>query len=118
MEMHRKRGKIPSKKLSKKSKKMHFESIPLPSEGFASRPENFDSSLLDPEAASPGCRCGRLYCPAPRRAERSCQASAQAENEPEFQILEDSIHCHQASGRANTEFRDGGRLLADGNMDR
>ena len=46
MEMHRKRGKIPSKKLSKKSKKMHFESIPLPSEGFASRPENFDSSLL------------------------------------------------------------------------
>jgi hypothetical protein len=47
MEMHRKRGAITRNKLSKKSKKMHFESIPLPSEGFVGGPENFDSSLLD-----------------------------------------------------------------------
>ena len=47
MEMHRKRGKITSKKLPKKSKKMHFESIPLPLPGFAGRSEKFDSSLLD-----------------------------------------------------------------------
>ena len=47
MEMHRKRGKITSKKLSKKSKKMHFESIPLPLQEFPGRPEKFDSSLLD-----------------------------------------------------------------------
>ena len=45
--MHRKRGKITSNKLSKKSKKMHFESIPLPLQEVAGRPEKFDSSLLN-----------------------------------------------------------------------
>jgi hypothetical protein len=53
MEMHRKHGKFTSKKLSRKSKKMHFESTPLPLKGRA----NAAAPVLDrgqPFAGEPG----------------------------------------------------------------
>jgi hypothetical protein len=51
MEMHRKHGKFTSKKLSKKSKKMHFESTPLPL-SVAPMPQFRYSTEADPLRAN------------------------------------------------------------------